>query len=278
MGQELEQCGGRRETVCAACVRVEGRKKGRKGGYLRRPQRASSHLAKTRGHSRGHRWRSVGQPPGASCHPSHRAEPSDPIYQEGNTKKKKKKRLTVVMKDEVSKARPPAYTDSHQNQLRPRNLWQLWWWGWWHPTAEDRRPSDDFVWPRPRRHRARKWCHPVLPLEFSAGRPWKIRVVWRYIIVLLLFGFSFPISEMQRNDTMYVKWLPSTSRTRSSYPVEKTLPSGMDASPETRLVCPWPASGLSVPVESHESTRPSADPTKNDSDAVVEIAAAVTAF
>jgi hypothetical protein len=183
------------------------------------------------------------------------------------------------MKDEVSKARPPAYTDSHQNQSRPRNLWQLWRWGWWHPpTAEDRRPSDDSVWPRPRRPRPQKWCHLQLPLEFSAERPWKIRMVWRYIIVLLLFGFSFPISEMQRNDTMYVKWLPSTSRTRSSYPVEKTLPSGMDASPETRFVCPWPASGLTVPVESHESTRPSADPTKNVSDAVVEIAAAVMAF
>ena len=78
---------------------------------------------------------------------------------------------------------------------------------------------------------------------------------------------------------MYVKWLPSTSRTRSSYPVEKTLPSGEDASPETRFVCPWPASGLAVPVESYESTRPSADPTKNDSDAaVVEIAAAVMDF
>ena len=77
---------------------------------------------------------------------------------------------------------------------------------------------------------------------------------------------------------MYVKWLPSTSRTRSSYPVEKTLPSGMDASPETRFVCPWPASVLAVPVESYESTRPSADPTKNVSDAVVEIAAAVMAF
>ena len=80
---------------------------------------------------------------------------------------------------------------------------------------------------------------------------------------------------------MYVNWLPSTSRTRSSYPVEKTLPSGMDASPETRLVCPWPASGLAVPVESYESTRPSADPTKNVSDevaVVVEIAAAVMAF
>jgi hypothetical protein len=75
--------------------------------------------------------------------------------------KKEKKRLTVMMKDEVSKARPPACTDSHQNQSRPRNLWQRWRWGWWHPpTAEDRRPSDDSVWPRPRRPRPRKWCHP----------------------------------------------------------------------------------------------------------------------
>ncbi len=77
---------------------------------------------------------------------------------------------------------------------------------------------------------------------------------------------------------MYVNRLPSTSRTRSSYPVEMTMPSGIEASPETRLVCPWPVRGLAVPVESYESTRPSADPMKNVSDAVVEIAAAVTAF
>ena len=105
MGQK-EQRGGREMVyVCvrrAACVRVEGRKR---KGYLRRPQRASSHLARMRGHSRGHCWPPAGQPPGASCHPSHRAEPSDPIYQEGT--QKKKKRLTVMMKDEVSKARPP---------------------------------------------------------------------------------------------------------------------------------------------------------------------------
>lgn len=48
---------------------------------------------------------------------------------------------------------------------------------------------------------------------------------------------------------LYVKLLPSTSRTRSSYPAEKTLPSGVDVSPEMRFVCPWPVSGVASPVE-----------------------------
>jgi len=75
-----------------------------------------------------------------------------------------------------------------------------------------------------------------------------------------------------------VKPPPSTSRTRSSYPAVKTLPSAVDANPEMRFVCPWPATGVASPVGSYEITRPSADPMKNVSDAIGFEIAEVTAF
>ena len=62
-------------------------------------------------------------------------------------------------------------------------------------------------------------------------------------------SFFFPASHQSvKKAGTYVKPLPSTSRTRSSYPAVKTLPSGVPMSPETRFVCPWPASGAASPV------------------------------
>ena len=91
-------------VVCAVGLSNEG--EGRKRANLRRLQRASSHRGRTRERSRGRCWRPAGQPPGASCHPSRTAEPSDPIYQEGThrTERTKKKKIDG---DEVSKARTP---------------------------------------------------------------------------------------------------------------------------------------------------------------------------
>jgi hypothetical protein len=120
----------------AACVGVEGRKEGR-GTYVARSElraiwrkREGTHEA-TVGVQQASLLERLAIPV---------IEPNLLIlYTRRETQKRKKKRLT---KDEVSKARPPACADSHQNQSRPRNLWQLW---WWPPTAEDRRPSDDSV-------------------------------------------------------------------------------------------------------------------------------------
>jgi hypothetical protein len=95
-----------------------------------------------------------------------------------------------------------------------------------------------------------------------------------------LVSVSFFVVHIRtsRRRNVYVKLLPSTSRTRSSYPAVRTLPSDRDASPETRFVCPSPVTCATSPVESYEKTRPSADPTRNVSVAAGFEIADVTAF
>ena len=67
---------------------------------------------------------------------------------------------------------------------------------------------------------------------------------------LIFFFLVRSHQNVKKAGDVYVKLIPSTSRTRSSYPAVTTLPSGVDASPETRFVCPSPVRGVAAPVES----------------------------